>query len=164
MRRHLLEWAVVGALLGAVGLMMSGCGSNPVPQIPHLPDLVVNNDQTFKASVKYVYGVLKSVAVVLNDASKLEDTAAKASGVDDTVVRKAFVTVAQDLGGVVRDIDAGAIKDWATVKSRVDPVLDDINTLNSLGGKAGPSIWAHVLQTAVNIAIALLNPGAFQGV
>ena len=147
---------VAALLVGA--LSVSSCGGNPVPQ---LPSLVTASDKDVRASIAKAYDILGHFNMVLNDASLLEETAAKAAKIQDAPVRAQFVIVAKASKQLIADIDSGAVKDWTAIQARVNPLIAQLNSLLAMK-PSGPSAWASIAEAAGNILIAILQPGFAQ--
>jgi hypothetical protein len=140
-----------------------GCGPRPIPS---LPAITATSDKDVRASIMYVYDVVGALGNVLDKASALEDTVAKSGGIppaQDKLLRAKFVAIAQLGKKFLTDVDTKALTDWKQIQARAQPIIDEVNSLAALTKPTGPSAWATLVQVAVDIAIGILQPGAFMG-
>jgi len=137
--------------------LVPACGGKTPPTIPSVATLDAKTDKEFRDYEKYAYGVLKAAGVVVNDASKIR------ASLDGTVpasvlqpLKSAMADTERDALKVADDIGQGRLKTTAELKARLDPIVQEINTLQRLAQPTGHPKLMALLDAAAGIATQLL--------
>jgi enoyl-CoA hydratase/carnithine racemase len=148
--------AVLG-MATVIGLLSSACFGDK--KVTSAPALVIASDKDFRAAEMKSLGILETLGSLLDQASALEQAGSSAlpPGVHQRI-KDGLKATAQKGLDLVNDIDKNALKDWAALKARLDPILTDIEALRNLVVPTGTSKWVTIIETVFNIAAPLLFP------
>lgn len=147
-------------------LGLTACGAK-VPPVSPLPATMAVVDQDIKAFTGHALEIMDLSAKVALDASNIE--VSLKSSVPANVqaqIDRGFLAFTAKMRTAKAGIVNGEVKTWADLKTKVDPVLAELNGLISLVKGVGPNAWQRVgrgLMTALTLLMSVTNLGAFQG-
>jgi len=160
-------YMVLALALGG-SLLLAGCASRELPDLPDVPAQVTAVDQDVRAGAAKALGILSAASRLADRISQIEDQAAREGAIPpaaDLAFDRAMVGYANASDATVSRVMAG-VTSWADLKAHLDPVIARVGDLAQLAQQIGVirdrvGIW---LDTLKDIVLELVTGGSSSAV